>query len=437
LSSTIGIVGGGPAGLALADDLSRAGFGVRLFEAADDLGGLARSFAFGDLRIERYYHFICRGDTAYFEKLTQLDLLDRLRWRPTRMGFFYRGVLYPFSSAFDLLRFGGISLLGRLRYGLHALRCARRTEWRSLDEMPAEPWLIRALGQAAYEATWYPLLRIKFDRFHDRISAAWVWHRIHRVAGSRKSPLHRERLGYLAGGTDVLVNALEAGLRTRGVEIHTGARVRRIVIEEGQAHGVEDANGVVHACAAVVSAVPLPVFLRMAPDLPAGYLEALAAIDFIGVVCVVLRLRHRLTDNFWLNVNDDRVPFNGCIEYSNLNPDATPDGTSILYVPFYIPRDHPRFKQPDAELVADTLAALRVINPSFQDDWVLRSEVSRDPYAQVICTDGFAARVPRHQTPILNLYLIESSQLYPADRSISGTLELARNVARLLEAAAS
>jgi len=434
MAKTIGIIGGGPAGLALADDLSQAGFGVTLFEAAQELGGLARSFELGDIRIERYYHFICSGDTGYFRKLSELDLTQTLRWRPTKMGFLYRGRLYPFSSAGDLLRFDGISLLGRLRYGLLALRCSLTERWQPLDAIPAESWLKKVLGDEAYMATWYPLLRVKFDRFHDQISAAWVWHRVHRVARSRRTPFHQERLGYLVGGTDTLVAALEGRLHDRGVRLHTGAAVRRILIEGGRATGVETGEGTRWPFDAVVSAVPLPHFVRMAPELPADYRTALSAIDFIGVICVVLRLRHPLSGNFWLNVNDERVPFNGCIEYTNLNPDMTADGSSIVYVPFYVPRDHERFTYDDERLVADCVRALGVLNPRFRPDWLLDSVVSRDPYAQVICATGFAASVPPYRTPIANLFLIDSSQLYPADRTISGTIDLARDVATLLGA---
>jgi protoporphyrinogen oxidase len=407
---------------------------VTLFEAAPELGGLARSFALGDIRIERYYHFICSGDTGYFRKLAELGLTEALCWRSTRMGFFYRGRLYPFSSGVDLLRFDGIALAGRLRYGLLALRCALIERWQPLDAIPAEAWLKEALGEEAYRATWYPLLKVKFDRFHDRISAAWVWHRVHRVARSRRTPLHQERLGFLAGGTDTLVAALAAGLRERGARLCAGLPARRILIEGGRATGVETSDGARWPCEAVVSAVPLPHFVRLAPDLPADYRAALAAVDFIGVICVALRLRQPLSENFWLNVNDERVPFNGCIELTNLNPAAAPDGSSIVYVPFYLPRDHERFTYDDERLIADCVHSFGIINPRFRPDWVLSAVVSRDPYAQVVCPTGFAARVPPHTTPVPGLFLIDSSQLYPADRTISGTIDLAREVAALLGA---
>lgn len=433
--TTVGIIGGGPAGLGLAERLVADGFDVSLFEAAPELGGLARSFRFGDAVIERYYHFICGSDDGYFRFLKTLGIEDALRWRHTRMGYYYMGKLYPFSSAWDLLRFGGISLLGRLRYGLVTFYCTLIRDWRHLDGRRAEPWLISLLGEETYRATWYPLLSVKFPGVHDQISAAWVWHRVHRVAKSRKTLVHKERLGYLDGGTQTLIDRIEARLRAAGADLRTATPVRRILIEDGRAVGVETAAGEARRFDYVVSAVPLAIFLRMAPDLPPEYRDRLAAIGSIGVICVTLRLRRPVTENFWTNVNDPRIAFNGFIEYTHLNDGVTADGSAIVYVPFYLPADHERFAYPDRRLFEECLEALALVNPALDRDDVVDYVVSRDRYAQVICPAGFAGQVPGHETPIERLYLIESSQLYPSDRTISGTLDLALEVAELIRAA--
>jgi protoporphyrinogen oxidase len=435
MAKRVGIVGGGPAGLGLAYALAKQGHEVSVFEAAPELGGLARSFALGDVRIERYYHFICKVDDEYFRTLAELGIAPSLRWTSTRMGFFHDGTLYPFNGAADLLRCKALAASGRVRCGALTAYCAARKDWQALDDLPARKWLIDFLGLDAYRVLWEPLLAVKFHEFHDRISAAWVWHRIHRVARSRGSLLARERFGYLEGGTDVLVNALVEQARARGARFHTSMPVRRIVHDGRKVEGIETRYGERHAFDCVVSAVPLPHFVRMTPDLPGAYRERLEAIDFIGVICVALRTRRRLSENFWLNVNDRRVPFNGFIEYTNLNPGVTGDGSHVVYVPYYLPRDHERFRLSDAETVDDAIASLSVVEPSFGKGDVIDAAVSRDPYAQVICSTGFRTRVPEHRTPIDGLYLVESSQLYPSDRTISGTLELAARVAGMVAGA--
>ena len=107
--STVGIVGGGPAGLGLAYSLAKAGHEVTVFEAAPELGGLARSFRLGDVDIERYYHFICGTDDTYFRYLKELGIESKLQWENTRMGFFHDGTLHAFNGALDLLRCDALS----------------------------------------------------------------------------------------------------------------------------------------------------------------------------------------------------------------------------------------------------------------------------------------------------------------------------------------
>lgn len=430
---SIAIVGGGPAGLSLAYNLQRKGYQVTLFEAAPELGGLARSFQFGDIRIERYYHFLCGDDLDYFDKLESLHLSDTLRWKSTQMGFFHNGRLYPFASAMNLLRFEGMPMSGRLRYGLWALFCSLGMDWRSLDGIAAKPWLIKYLGLDAYKATWHPLLDLKFHEHHDEISAAWIWHRVHRVSRSRKHPFAQERLGYLQGGTDVLLDALIADASKQGAVFHTKTPIKQILLDNYQVTGVELQDGSVQQFDYVVSTVPLPLFLKLAPNLPTDYLQRLKKIEFLGVVCATIRLKHSLTPNYWLNINDERIPFNGCIEYTNLNPEMTPDGSSIVYVPFYLPTSHERYKYSDERILADCFHGFSLIQPKFSSNWVMDTAISRDPFAQVICKKGFALQIPSHQTPIRNLMLIESSQLYPSDRTVSGTIQLANAVAEMFE----
>jgi protoporphyrinogen oxidase len=429
----VGILGGGPAGLGVAHELSRSGHEVTLFEAAPEFGGLAGSFRFGDIDVERYYHFICEGDTPYVDWLDRLGLSSHLRWSESRTGFFYNGKLYPFSTALDLLRCEALTVPGRLRYGAFVLRCAATEDWHRLDGIPAKDWLIHNLGFDSYHVMWHPLLEIKFHEFHDKISAAWIWHRIHRVVRSRGRSMERERFGYLEGGTRVLIDALVEGARSHGARLLASTPAERVLHDGKRVRGVLTRDGTEHELDTVVSTVPLPSFLDTMTDLPARYERRLREIDFIGVVCVLLRLRRPLTDNYWLNVNDPRVPFNGCIEYTNLNPGVTGDGSTLLYVPYYVPHSSTRFGHSFDRNIEDTLAALAVINPSFSREWVLDAHVSRDRFAQVICKTGFDLLLPEQRTPVEGLYLLESSQLYPADRSISGTLKLATDVCDLLE----
>jgi len=127
------IIGGGISGLTAAWELTRRGREVVLLERRDVLGGLARSAPLNGKPLEVYYHFICGGDRHLVELVNELGLADRLHWRPGRTSYFVNGRLYPFTTPLDLLRFSPLSLTSRLRFGLHALRCRRMTDWQSLE----------------------------------------------------------------------------------------------------------------------------------------------------------------------------------------------------------------------------------------------------------------------------------------------------------------
>ncbi len=427
----VGIVGGGVAGLMAAWELARLGFSVDLYEASGELGGLASAFDFDGTRIERFYHFICRPDQTLIESCGRLGLAERLRWRQTRTAFFYDGRLYPFGSSLDLARFTPLSLSDKIRFGINVLYSRRFTRWPVLEDRPAKEWLIERIGRRAYDVIWDPLLRVKFGAYHEEISAAWMWHRIHRVAASRRSLFHREQFGHLEGGSDTLTRSLEEHGLEAGARLHRRTVVRGIQVERGRATGVlietpNGVEGVPHDV--VICAVPLPVFCRLAPEDRPDYLDRLRSIRFIGVVCMILRLKEPLTPNFWLNVHDRRISFNGIIEYGNLTGREAFDGRSIVYVPHYLESSMPRYGCPDEQLLDEYTEALRLINPRFSRSWIESWRVFRAPHAQPICSTGFSSLVPPFETPWDGCYLIESTQLYPADRVISGTLRLAQDV---------
>ncbi|HEU4403572.1 MAG TPA: NAD(P)/FAD-dependent oxidoreductase [Candidatus Polarisedimenticolia bacterium] len=431
----IGVVGGGVAGLGCAYFLSQRGHQVEVFEQAPSLGGLAGSFDFDGLNVEKYYHFVCRDDVDLIDLLARLGLTDELEWRAGRMKFFCRGRLYPFGTSWDLLRFRPLSMAGRIRFGLNVALSRSAKSWERYESTTAREWLISQIGQQPYEVIWEPLLRIKFGSYYDQISASWIWHRINRVARSRPHIFARERLGYLKRGTQALLDTLVATLRRHGVGLHTAVSVDGITVGANGVTGLT-VSGQHRPFDRVVSTVPLPILARLLPPDAVGRLGDIRSIDYIAVLCLILKLRQPVTDAFWINVNDERTPFNGFIEYTNLNPRVDASHPHILYVPFYLPPGHARFAQPDAELFGDCLAGLRVVRPDLNQDWVLGYRVFRDRFAQAICTTNFARRVPPVRAGIAGLFLTDSTQLYPSDRTISGMFGQAKKVADLIEEAA-
>lgn len=423
MTERIAIIGGGITGLAAAYFALEKGHQVTLFESTGRLGGLAASFDFDGLTVEKYYHFICGGDHDLLDFAEKVGIGDRIRFRPTKLSFYYNGKIYPFGSPLNLLKFTPISLASRIKFGLNVITSKYTKNWESLDTISAKEWLISRIGEQAYRVIWHPLLKVKFGKFHDRISASWIWHRIHRVATSRKGPFSKEKLGYFVGGMEALIDAAADRIKEMNGEIRLKAKVQGLERKGGKFTVALPDGGEEYD--KVMLAVPLPVAARLVEALDPDYARQLAAIDFIGVVCAVFRLKEPLNDAFWLNINDPRIPANGLIEYTNLNPLDGICSDRIVYVPFYVPLDDPWFGKDMNALREGFTAILKTVRPEMSVDAITGFRAFKSLHAQAICTMGFKDRVPSVAAPVEGLFLLDSTQLYPADRSMSALVGLA------------
>jgi len=423
MKQRIAVLGAGPMGLAVAYQLAREGHHPIIFEADDRVGGMTAAFDFSGLSIERYYHFHCISDHAFLSILDELGLSDKMHWVVTKMGYWFQGQLQPWGNPVALLKFRGLSLTAKFRYGLHAFLCTKRNDWKPLDHVEATGWIKRWVGKEAYEVLWRRLFDYKFYDYTDNLSAAWIWSRIRRIGKSRYS-LFREKLGYLEGGSETLLQAMRADIEGNGGEIRLQSPVRTVVIEAGEVRGVEVA-GQFEAFDKVISTIPLPYVPRLIPDLPTDILGRFRSIHNIAVVCVIVKLRKALTGNFWLNTNDPEMDIPGLVEYSNLRP----LGQHIVYVPFYMPGEHAKFSEPDQAFLNKVRDYLKKINPALNDDDFIDMHASRYRYAQPICDPGFLDKLPPVALPIKGLWVADTSYYYPEDRGISESIAFGRKIA--------
>ncbi|MGA7521230.1 MAG: NAD(P)/FAD-dependent oxidoreductase [Acidobacteriaceae bacterium] len=429
--SQVVVIGAGPMGLAAAYRAAKSGHSVDLFEAAPEPGGMAGHFDFEGVSLERFYHFVCKSDTPTFELIRELGIADKLRWRPTSMGLFTAGRLFPWGSPLALLRFPHLTPLQKLRYGIFAFICARRDRWPEIENERARAWITRWCGHDIYERFWSPLFRHKFYEYAENISAAWIWTRIRRVGRSRRS-IFQEEMGYLEGGSLTLVEALCEAIRQHGGRIHLGQGAQQVLVENGQVTGVRTAARTVPADA-VISTIPTPFVSALVPDLPREWQQRYDAIHNIGVICVIFKLRRSVSPHFWINVSEPDIEIPGVIEFTNLRPLGQ---DTVVYVPYYMPVTNMKFSWPDDRLLEEAFACLQRINPAVTQADIRATKVARLRYGQPICEPGFAARIPPVQTPIAGLQIADTCFYYPEDRGIAESVRLGSAMAQAVDRSA-
>ncbi|MDZ7850221.1 MAG: NAD(P)/FAD-dependent oxidoreductase [Halodesulfurarchaeum sp.] len=388
----IAIVGGGIAGLAAGYRLTRAGRHVRIYEAANQIGGLAGTYETSGDPIEQYYHHLSKSEETIVELIEELGLGADLDWPIGKNAYYMEGTVYPLDTPWEIAAYPYLSLYDTFRLGMLVLGVDVRggipdfdayEELDAYEDVPLEAFVREHTTDGVYENFFLPLLEAKFGSRKDDVSAAWLLGRV-RFRGERDL-LRGEPLGYLEGGFGRLVEALVEEIGEE--RIVTGTRVTDVTVGDAGVESVTvdgEESGTRPVEDVVVATMP-------------DVLEALTGytceIDFQGTVCSVLSMDEPLTDTYWLNIGDE-APFGALIEHTNfVDPDRY-GGEHLLYVPKYVQSAFdPLFEAEDSEIEEQWLEGIEFLFPDFDRESVNWIETARNPRTAPVYERGYLEKV--------------------------------------------
>jgi len=425
----VGILGGGIMGVCLGYYLSKRGVQVEIFEASSTLGGLAGPTTLEDgTEVDRFYHAILSSDINLHQLCLELGIADQLRFRETRMGFYYKGKIYSMNSIVEFFRFPPLGWIDRFRLGLTILYAQFIRDWHHLESISVEKWLVRLGGQRTYENIWLPLLKAKFDGTFDNVPATYIWARLVRMRSTRKGANQKEEAGHLIGGYTTLIHAMAERIKEKGGSIHLHTPVKKIVIQENMATGIQ-VNEDVQAFDVIVSTLQPPIFQNLIPDANSEYLEYIRQAEYLGIICPMLVLDRPLTGYWTLNITDEQIPFTGVIETTSYIDTQYTGGHHLVYLPKYTAPNSPLQKLADEEIVELWLNHLKTMFPQFERQWVRYLHVNRARYVEPLHPLNGTHLIPSEHTPIKNLILATNAQIYPALTNGESICRKAREVA--------
>ena len=402
-----------------------------MLEQDEEVGGLAGSFRVGETRLEKFYHHWFTSDTHVMRLIAELELQDRVVLRATRTGMYYAHNFFRLSSPLDLLRFHALPLLDRLRLGLLVPRMQLVRDWRKLEEETAAEWVRKTSGERVYRVVWQPLLQGKFGPAADKIAAVWLWNKLKLRGGSRRKD-GREQLAYLSGGFAVLAEKLATAIQAKGGEIKTNTTARGLVVHDGKVQAVLTNNASLHA-QQVIATPALPLIADLLHGyVPDAYEQHLRRIDYLANICIVLELKHSLSELYWININDPSFPFVGVIEHTNFEPAASYGQRHIVYLSRYLPADDPAYQEYDDAIVRFSFTHLQRMFPTLKHSSLLRAHVWRADYAQPVVECHYDRLRPSPQTPLTNFHIASMAQIYPQDRGTNYAVKQGREIAQLL-----
>jgi len=431
----IGIVGGGVAGLAAAYRLQNLGHEVRVFEAAEELGGLAAAYGTNGDRIEKFYHHLSKSEETIVELAGELGI--DVEWRYKSDAFYVDGVVHPMDKPWEILAYPHLSFYDKFRLGMLVKEIdvrglkPRTDTYENLEDfedVPIKEFLLEHTTQGVYEYFWEPLLDAKFGSRKEDVSAAWLLGRV-KFRGERDL-LKGEQLGYIEDSFGRLLDALVEAVGRENIT--TGARVTALDTADGGVDSLtaetDDGETDHDVDAAVVAAMP-------------NVLEELTGypceIEFQGTICSVLSLDRSLTDTYWLNLIDD-APFGVLIEHTNFVPRERYGGEHLYYLASYV-QDYEEdlWQRSNEEVEQLWLDGVADLFPGFDRDAVNWIETARNPRTAPIYERGYLDMVVPYdlgEEVAEGVYYagMASRAQYP-ERSLNGGIEAGYACADLID----
>ena len=418
--------------MAAAWDLRRAGHEVTIFEASDQVGGLATGFRqpHWEWSVEKFYHHWFQSDGHMLGLMDELGLREKAFFPRPFTVLYDNGKWYPFDSILAALKFPGLGFgINKIRFGLVGLHLRLTNNWRGLEKHTAHDWMQRWAGRAVYEKMWQPLLIGKFGPYYKAVNMAWMWARL---------KARTTRLGTYIGGFQQFCDDFAERLRALGVVIELGNRAAGIQagdsgLKVGKFAGSEAEPSNLSTFDQVLVTTSPTLMTRLAPDLPADYLAGLTNLKSMGAVVMVLSLKHSLSPEgyYWFNIPKDAgFPFLAVVEHTNFVSKEHFAGEHIIYCGDYLTTDHENFNLDKDGLLELFLPALQKFNPDFRPEWVNESWLFKAAYAQPVPLVNHSQNIPDIETPIAGLYFASMSQVYPWDRGTNFAVEIGRRAAR-------
>lgn len=405
----IGIIGGGLMGLALAQRLGASAHAVTVFERARQVGGLATWQDFGRFIWDRFYHVILPSDSPLIRFIGDIGLGAELRWAATRTGYYVDHQFYGLSNNLEFLRFPPLSLWSKFRLALTILYCARIRDWRRLEKVKVEDWLIRTSGRATFEKFWQPLLLAKLGENYRRVSAVFIWSYIRRLFSAREGSAKKEHMGHVRGGYQTVFERLQSLISAQGGSIRLGVEVERV--SAGPAGGVRVlVDGKVESFDKVIFTGPVNVLRQVADTELVAMNESGRDVEYLGVICMILATRKPFTPYYVLNIGDERIPFTGVIGMSTIVDPEETAGLHVTYLPKYVLSNDPLLRAPDAEIRERFLAGLREMYPGLREADIESVHIHRAIKVQPLQVIDYSTIVPQPRTRHPDFYVLNTAQ---------------------------
>jgi protoporphyrinogen oxidase len=424
-TNDIVILGGGLSGLSTGYVLSNAGFSVKVYERDSVVGGLSKTIDKNGFRFDLGGHrFFTRDEQidAFVRDLMGNELLTVQRSSKIYLrNKYFDYPLKPINAMF------GLGIPTTVRILTDYMRQTTKRTIRNKETVSLEDWVVSNFGRTMFNIYFKEYSEKVWGIDCSRISATWVAQRIKglSLATALKNAFFKFSGKDLATLTDSFlypslgIGRLSDRLREeieKSNDVFTDTIVECVNHSDFRVGSISVRNqGQVLTIPAdeCIASIPITKLVSILnPSPPAGILETAAKLRYRDLVVVAIMVdRERVTDQTWIYIPEQKIPFGRIHEPTNWSPAMAPPGKSLLIMEFFSFRGDAVWNMHDdklADLTVENLVRLGFINKQE----VLDSVVVRVPKAYPLFEVGY-----RKHADDLHDYLGRFSNLHIAGRS--------------------
>ncbi|MBI1813330.1 FAD-dependent oxidoreductase [Candidatus Peregrinibacteria bacterium] len=346
------ILGAGPAGMAAAMELSRAGRTVTIVEKGSQVGGLAKTLTFGqpegtyrtDIGPHRFY-----SQNRYLYDFIQ-DLLGE-EWKsvPRLTRFYVEGKYYFYPIRFRnvLSQIGIVRVMCMLRdYGWERIRTfVAPRKLHSFEDYALGQFgrTLASFNMLNYtEKIWgLPCSEISVDWANQRIGGLSLWAAVKKMFFTKGGPKTLvDTFYYPSEGSGLIYEAIKKRIEEKGNAVHVNTEPTTIRWSDQRVTEVEtravDRTEAFHS-QNVISSIPITRAIELFdPSPPPEVTAAARHLRFRSQVYLFLTVkREQIVPDNWVYFPDKNIPFGRISEMKNFSRAMCPRGYTSLFVEFF------------------------------------------------------------------------------------------------------
>ena len=356
----VAVIGAGPAGITCAYQLAKQGLEVHVYEAAPQVGGLAKTIDLWGQKLDLGPHRFFSDDTRVNKLWLEVAGRDyRMVDRLTRVYYKNKFYFYPIK-AFDAL-----SKLGVYTSALCFLSYLSEKVFPTKQDGTFESWVTSRFGKKLFgiffktysEKLWgISCKELDADFAAQRIKKFSLGEAIKNALniGGKKHKTLVDQFAYPIHGTGMIYERMQQYINTHGGKVLVNTPVKRVLKNGDTINAIELMNGEVLPYEHVVSSMPFTVMVKQLPEVPGQIVELANTLKFRNTILVYLNVdgKDLFPDN-WLYVHSADLQMGRITNFRNWVPEIlNGSDTTAVVLEYWCYDEDALWTESDEKLIA-------------------------------------------------------------------------------------